>query len=176
LTSGNYTPVVADIKLVCALEEDYPGDMHFIPSGKYYNDLVYAGWDGYEVVILELDDDSGNPISIATDLEGVNILDPKTTIFIDVVPHGQPWGMVFDPVTNDFLFNAGGTYAADIFLVRGFPPGIDMWLVMTNTRTRYEEISALILAASRRDRLRRTGTLAKEDIAACGHPTKDNGK
>jgi hypothetical protein len=100
---------------------------------------------------------------IPSALEGVNILDPKTTIFIDVVPHGQPWGMVFDPVTNDFLFNAGGTYAADIFLVRGFPPGIDMWLVMTNTRTRYEEISALILVASRRDRLlRRTRTLAKE--------------
>jgi hypothetical protein len=80
-TTGNYNPVADEIVRLCALDEAYIGDMRYIPSGKYYNDLLYVSYDNSVANILELDDDTGNPIHNVTGVSGVNITLPRLTEF-----------------------------------------------------------------------------------------------
>jgi len=90
------------------------GDLNFIPSGIFANDLMYTNWNGGTVSIIDIDPLTGIPVG-----GGVA---PTATLFASGLGSG-PWGLEFDPITGDlFISNFAGNPFNGITQISGFPP------------------------------------------------------
>ncbi len=73
------------------------GDMHFVPSGSFANDLMYTNWTDGTVSIIDIDPATG-----------LVKLPLQRTLLVSGLG-GGPWGLDFDPITrNLFIANWGG--------------------------------------------------------------------
>ncbi len=111
---GSFTPVLTGFYSNSAFGAT--GDLEFVPSGDFENDLMYTNWNGGTVSIIDIDPLSGNPVGGGTA--------PPVTLFASDLGTG-PWGLAFDPVTNDlFIANFTGNPYDGIVQISGFPPPV----------------------------------------------------
>lgn len=100
------------------------GAIQYVPSGPFQGDMMYVNWDYGEIVILEIDDATGLPIDDATGVPTKGTSDPRTQRFASGLGVG-PWGLEFDPLTNDFFVSTwGGSPSNTIIQIggKGLPP------------------------------------------------------
>ncbi len=104
------------------------GDLHFIPSGSFANDLMFANHIGTTfndgtIDIIYIDPSTGFPV-LETDPNSVppNKLRPVIIPFASGFGRAGPWGLEFDPITNDlFVSTWEGNTPNKIIQISGFP-------------------------------------------------------
>ena len=90
------------------------GDMHFVPSGVYEDDLMFTDWDDGEIGVIDIDRTTGLPVGGGAT--------PTLTIIASGFGVG-PWGLEFDPITgNLFVSNWRGDPFDGIVQIAGFNP------------------------------------------------------
>ena len=100
------------------------GAIQYVPSGPLQGDMMYVNWDYGEIQILEIDDATGLPIDDATGVPTKGTSNPRTQRFASGLGVG-PWGLEFDPLTNDFFVSTwGGSPSNTIIQIggKGLPP------------------------------------------------------
>lgn len=92
------------------------GDMHFVPTGAFVDDLMFTNWDDGTIGIVDIDPLTGAPV-------GGGIM-PTITQFAHDLGVG-PWGLEFDPISgNLFVSNWEGSPADTFIQISGFPPPV----------------------------------------------------
>ncbi|MCH7914280.1 MAG: DUF1735 domain-containing protein [Deltaproteobacteria bacterium] len=92
------------------------GDLQFIPTGTFANDLMFTNFSNGTVSIIDIDPITGLPVGGGST--------PSITLFASGLGSG-PWGLDFDPITgNLFIANFGGNPPNGIVQISGFPPPI----------------------------------------------------
>lgn len=87
------------------------GAIHYIPSGPLKGDLMWLDWNAGEIRVVDMDPSTGHAVS-ASDPGG---------LFASGLGVG-PWGMEFDPITNDlFVTTFGGDPIDSVIQIGGFP-------------------------------------------------------
>jgi hypothetical protein len=106
---GIFTPVLIEgaIHYSNSGVDSVTGDQHFVPSGDFANDMMFADSEG-TIGIIDIDPNTGFPVTGA------------------IIPFASgfagPWGLEFDPITNDlFVSNWGGEPSNGITQISGFP-------------------------------------------------------
>lgn len=120
--SGVFTPTGRT--LFVRLPQEGTGAIQYVPSGPLAGDLMYVNWDYGEVRVLAVDDATGLPIDQGTMLPERGTATPVDTRFAHDLGVG-PWGLEFDPRTNDFFVGTweGAPYDSIIHIAGpGFPP------------------------------------------------------
>jgi hypothetical protein len=100
------------------------GAIQYIPSGPLQGDMMYVNWDYGEVWILQIDAATGLPIDDTTGSPTLGTSDPRVQLFASGLGSG-PWGLEFDPLTNDFFVSTwGGSPYNTIIQIggKGLPP------------------------------------------------------
>lgn len=100
------------------------GAIQYVPSGPLQGDMMYVNWDYGEIVILEIDDATGLPIDDTTGVPTKGTSSPRTQRFASGLGVG-PWGLEFDPLTNDFFVSTwGGSPSNTVIQIggKGLPP------------------------------------------------------
>lgn len=116
---GIFTPGTA--RLFVTLPKQGTGAIQYIPSGPSAGDLMYVNWNFGEVRILAIDPTTGLPIDKTTGVPTRGTANPKDSRFAYGFGVG-PWGLEFDPRTNDFFVGTwGGTPYDTIVQIGGFP-------------------------------------------------------
>ncbi len=107
-----FTPMLQG--LYSSSEFGATGDLQFVPTGNFTNDLMFTNWNMGTVSIIDIDPQSGTPVGGGAA--------PIITLFASGLGNG-PWGLAFDPVSGDlFIANFMGTPANGLVQVSGFPP------------------------------------------------------
>ena len=89
----------------------FQGDMKTIPSGSMGGNIMTMDWSNNLLRIISIDKDTGFPIDATTNsLNETNLLPalgtlktPKLLDFVSFQGNASPWGMIFDPRTNDIF-------------------------------------------------------------------------
>jgi hypothetical protein len=100
------------------------GAIQYVPSGPLQGDMMYVNWDYGEIQILEIDDATGLPIDDATGIPTKGTSNPRVQRFASGLGVG-PWGLEFDPLTNDFFVSTwGGSPSNTVIQIggKGLPP------------------------------------------------------
>jgi hypothetical protein len=115
---GIFTPGQAI--LFVTLPQQGTGGIQYVPSGPLAGNLMYVNWNFGEVRILAIDPTTGLPIDKTT---GVPTAAPQSKDSRFAYDFGVgPWGLEFDPRTNDFFVGTwGGTPYDTIHQIGGFP-------------------------------------------------------
>lgn len=178
-TNGFFEPVPGTSELFCGLNPESPtGDLRFIPSGEFFNDLLFVDYRNSTISILKLDNETGNPIDVNSNQPESGTANPLTIPFASFQGDlSSPWGMAFDPVTNDlFVSNwgigGGGPDEAYISQFRGCPPGIDVGSVTNEIVILFERIT-IFLNPARRRTLRKSKSKSKT-VTTCGVPQNNS--
>lgn len=107
-----------------SLPREGTGAIQYIPSGPQRGNMMYVNWDYGEVWILMIDEATGLPIDDATGLPSLGTDNPRVERFASSLGVG-PWGLEFDPPTNDFFVSTwqGSPYNTIIQIGgKGLPP------------------------------------------------------
>jgi hypothetical protein len=98
------------------------GAIQYIPTGPLAGNMMYVNWNYGEIMILSIDSKTGLPIDDATGEPLRGTQDPRARRFAYNLGVG-PWGLEFDPLTNDFFVSTwGGDPSNTILQIGGFPP------------------------------------------------------
>jgi len=113
-----------ETELFVNLPREGTGAIQYIPSGPFTGNMMYVNWDYGEVQILVIDRATGLPIDDATGLPTLGTDSPRVVPFASGLGVG-PWGLEFDPLTNDFFVSTwqGNPYNTIIQVgPKGLPP------------------------------------------------------
>jgi hypothetical protein len=87
---------------------------------------MYVNYNHGEVLMVEIDPNTGFPIDSETGLPTLGTSTPRTIRFASGLPLRGPWGLEFDPLTNDFLVttwkDGEPRHTLLLFSGEGFPP------------------------------------------------------
>ena len=83
-----------------------------IPSGSLQGDIMVMDWDSDRLDIIAVDDTTGYPIDSSTNSSNLGTAVPKITTFATFPSNASPWGMIFDPMTNDILVSSWSSSSA----------------------------------------------------------------
>jgi hypothetical protein len=100
------------------------GAIQYVPSGPLAGNVMYVNWDYGEVRVLTIDPATGLPIDKNTGLPTRGTTTPVDVRFAYELGVG-PWGLEFDPLTNDFFLGTWNGNPANTILQiggAGFPP------------------------------------------------------
>ncbi len=125
LGGGLFQP--EEIELFVTLPREGTGAIQYIPSGPFEGNMMYVNWDYGEVRILLIDQATGLAIDDATGLPTLGTENPRVLPFASGLGVG-PWGLEFDPLTNDFFVStwAGSPYNTVIQIGgKGLPPPLE---------------------------------------------------
>lgn len=100
LPSGFYQPGTA--RILVRLPQQGTGALQYVRRGPFAGNLMYVNWDFGEVRMLALDRATGLPIDAETGQPTLGTSNPRTIRFAYGMGTG-PWGLSFDPLTNDFF-------------------------------------------------------------------------
>lgn len=90
------------------------GDIHFVPTGAFVDDLMFTNWVAGTIGIIDIDPLTGSPVGGGGT--------PAITQFANDLGNG-PWGLEFDPISgNLFISNWAGSPADTFIQISGFPP------------------------------------------------------
>jgi hypothetical protein len=88
------------------------GDIHFVPTGAFVDDLMFTNWDAGTIGIVDIDPLTGTPVGGGGT--------PAITQFAHDLGVG-PWGLEFDPFSgNLFISNWAGSPADSFIQISGF--------------------------------------------------------
>jgi len=155
------------------------GDMKTIPSGSMSGNIMTIDYSNGNLKIISIDKDTGFPLNATNPLNETNLLPdlgtatPKILDFVNFPDTASPWGMVFDPLTNDIFISTWEGRSALLFHFSGFPPGIDVAHITALIQQQVGE--ALGLLSGGRRRLRKTKSAksaTKSPKSAKIEPTK----
>src|SRR5262245_11361364 len=121
---GLFTPGPA--VLFVTLPNDGTGAIQYIPSGTLAGNLMYVNYSVGQIRLLTIDKETGLPIDQDTQLPTLGTTNPVDTLFASDLGIG-PWGLEFDPLTNDFFvatFNGSPLNSIIQIGGTGFPPPI----------------------------------------------------
>ena len=119
---GIFTP--GAVSLFATLPQQGTGAIQYVPSGPLAGNLMYVNWDFGEVRLLIIDPTTGLPIDKGTGTPTMGTTNPMDMRFASGLGVG-PWGLEFDPLTNDFFVATfRGDPANSIVQIggAGFPP------------------------------------------------------
>ncbi len=119
---GLFTP--GTVTLFVTLPRQGTGAIQYVPSGPLAGNLMYVNWDYGEVRVLTIDPATGLPIDKNTGMPTRGTPTPLDVRFAYDLGVG-PWGLEFDPLTNDFFVGTwNGTPSNTILQIggAGFPP------------------------------------------------------
>ncbi len=125
LTSGAggiFTP--GAVTLFVTLPQQGTGAIQYVPSGPLAGNLMYVNWNFGEVRLLTIDPATGLAVDKGTGQPTLGTTDPVDARFASGLGVG-PWGLEFDPLTNDFFVATfRGDPANTIVQIggAGFPP------------------------------------------------------
>lgn len=118
---GVFTP--GTVETFVTLPQQGTGAIQYVPSGPFAGDVMYVNWNYGEVRILDIDAPTGLPIDQGTMLPTLGTTNPVDERFASELGVG-PWGLEFDPLTNDFFVGTwGGSPSNSILQIggAGFP-------------------------------------------------------
>ena len=116
---GVFTP--GPVQIFVTLPKQGTGAIQYVPSGPSAGDLMYVNWNFGEVRILTIDPATGLPIDTTTGLPTRGTASPEDRRFASDLGTG-PWGLEFDPRTNDFFLGTwSGKPTNTIIQIGGFP-------------------------------------------------------
>jgi len=141
VSGTTYTPTTATF--LCTIPDYYANGFMFIPAGTYKNSALHVSYDNNSVYIVHLDPTSGYCIDKNTNTGVLGTTTPKLTTIMTGLTN--PFGLIVDPKTNDFLLSTDG----GIVQVTGFPPGIDFGVVIGNINTKIANAVKIITGVRR---------------------------
>jgi len=97
---GIFTPGQA--VLFVTLPQQGTGGIQYVPSGPLAGNLMYVNWNFGEVRLLTIDAATGLAIDKGTGQPTLGTTNPTDSRFASGLGVG-PWGLEFDPRTNDFF-------------------------------------------------------------------------
>ena len=111
-----------ELVLFATLPRQGTGAIQYIPTGPLAGNMMYVNWNFGEIMVLDIDAATGLPIDDATGLASRETENPRVRRFASGLGIG-PWGLEFDPLTNDFFTSTwNGMPANTILQIGGFPP------------------------------------------------------
>jgi hypothetical protein len=119
---GIFTP--GTVALFVTLPQQGTGAIQYVPSGPLAGNLMYVNWNFGEVRVLVIDPATGLPVDKGTGTPTMGTTNPMDQRFASGLGVG-PWGLEFDPLTNDFFVATfRGDPANSIVQIggAGFPP------------------------------------------------------
>ena len=147
---GIFTP--GNVTLFVTLPQQGTGAIQYVPSGPLTGNLMYVNYNFGEVRVLTIHPATGLPIDKGTGQPTLGTTNPTDSRFASGLGVG-PWGLEFDPRTNDFFvatFN--GDPANSIVQIggAGFPPPTKTTATYTTTTS-----TSTTTTTNARDRMRR---------------------
>lgn len=130
---GIFTP--GTVAFFVTLPREGTGAIQYAPSGPLAGNLMYVNYNFGEVRLLAIDTASGLPIDKGTGQPTLGTTNPTDSRFASGLGIG-PWGLEFDPLTNDFLVATfRGDPANSIVQIggAGFPPPTTTTSITTTT-------------------------------------------
>ncbi len=115
------------IELFVRLPWEGTGSLQYIPAGPFEGSMMYVNWDYGEVKILLINRETGLPVDDGTGLPTLGTVKPRVLLFASGFGKG-PWGLEFDPITNDFFVStwSGDPHNTIIQIGdKGVPPAED---------------------------------------------------
>jgi hypothetical protein len=162
---GIFTPIA--VSKFVTLPHQGTGAIQYVPSGPLAGDVMYVNWDYGEVRVLTIDDATGLAIDAGTMLPTHGTTNPLDVRFASGLGVG-PWGLEFDPLTNDFFLGTwSGTPGDSILQIggAGFPPPTTTTSPVSTTTT--TTLAGLEACGNCRDD-DGNGLVDFEDPACCG--------
>ena len=120
--AGIFTP--GAVTLFVTLPQQGTGAIQYVPSGPLAGNLMYVNYNFGEVRLLTIDAATGLPVDKTSGLPTLGTANPTDSRFASGLGVG-PWGLEFDPRTNDFFVATfRGDPANSIVQIggAGFPP------------------------------------------------------
>lgn len=120
--AGIFTP--GAVTLFVTLPQQGTGAIQYVPSGPLAGNLMYVNYNFGEVRLLTIDAATGLPVDKTSGLPTLGTTNPTDSRFASGLGVG-PWGLEFDPRTNDFFVATfRGDPANSIVQIggAGFPP------------------------------------------------------
>lgn len=130
---GIFTP--GGVTLFVTLPQQGTGAIQYVPSGPFAGNLMYVNYNFGEVRLLTIDAASGLPVDKGTGQPTLGTTNPTDSRFASGLGVG-PWGLEFDPRTNDFFVATfRGDPANSIVQIggSGFPPPTKTTATSTTT-------------------------------------------
>jgi len=135
-------------------------------------------WSNDVLRIVSIDKDTGFPLNATNLLNETNLLPalgtatPKFLDFVSFPGNASPWGMIFDPLTNDIFISSWEIGSALLFHFSGFPPGIDVSHITALIQQQIAEALGALNGGTRR--LRKTRSASKKSAKSASKSSKSS--